>query len=217
MLPWNPSRDWQGIPAHNGSIPPLQNNPTTTGRYTAPKALSCVGIACRADGAGPPVFLRQATCPAGMETGSVAARKPAWEVCGRCREGIPRSSLFGSIEKRRPRYVTQQIDPLCVFCAIRARKAAKRHEDGVSCRRGRAAGGPEPRPRVPDKLQTAPADGLTAALWAVGFQAKRRLYLPSHRDCDTENDPKATASCSRQNSLNTYRLFSSGLMFVLGS
>jgi hypothetical protein len=30
------------------------------------------------------------------------------------------------------------------------------------------------------------------------------------------NYPKATASCSRQNSLNTYLLFSSGLMFILG-
>jgi len=47
--------------------------------------------------------------------------------------------------------------------------------------------------------------------------------IPLNRACNTSiapglrfrNDPKATASCSRQNSLNTYRLFSSGLMFIL--
>ena len=100
--------------------------------------------------------------------------------------GRPRSSLFGPCEKRRPRLMTQRFGFIRVFSAKPARKAAKQHEDGVSRRRCRAAGTPEPRPRVLEQFQNAKSMDLANFFgWpdhpVLGMQYLHRTGISIHK------------------------------------
>jgi len=81
------------------------------------------------------------------------ANNPCGRAIGRRRSWKAPVVSFRLIEKRRPRLLAQPFGFIRVFSASPARKAAKQHEDGVSRRRCRAAGTPEPHPRVLEQFQ----------------------------------------------------------------
>ena len=143
------------------------------------------------------------------------ASKPGEGLLAAAGHGRPRSSLFGSL-KRDDRDFWRKILVLLAFSA-----PDRREKPRNSMRTGYLAADfeqPERLNRAPEcwKSFKMPNPGILP-MFSVG-----RIAL--NGACNTSiapglrfrNHPKATASCSRQNSLNTYRLSSSGLMFILG-
>jgi len=123
----------------------------------------------------------------------------------------PRSSLFGSLKRGDRDNWRNNLVLLAYFAPIRREKPRNSMRTGIlAADLGRLEG----LNSAPEYWNSSkmPDTGRLPLDRAAGWPCFRHETHQSHRDCDPQIIP-ATASCSRQNSLNTYHFFSSGLMF----